>query len=257
MAVADVGGGAGDQNRRYFRAVIEYDGAGYCGFQVQVDRRSIQGVLEEALSNVTRQETRVIGAGRTDAGVHARGQVIAFRVRWRHSVADLHRAMNAVLPQDVVLLSLKIALEKFHPRYSARSRWYRYTVLNQPFRSPLNRRWAYYVPRPLDVKLMNQTAGSLVGEHDFATFGRPTQGQNTVRRVLRASWWSEKFFLYFDIEANAFLQRMVRSLVGTLLLVGAGEFTPEEFRRRLIACERSLAGPTVPPQGLCLMAVNY
>lgn len=257
MAVVGVGGGAGDQNRRHFRAVIEYDGTDYCGFQVQADRRSVQGVLEEALSNVSGQEARIIGAGRTDAGVHARGQVIAFRVRWRHSVVDLHRAMNAVLPKDVALLSLEIALEKFHPRYNARSRWYRYTVVNQPFRSPLSRRWALYVPRPLDVKLMNQTAGSLVGEHDFATFGQPPQGQNTVRRVLRAGWWSEEVFLYFDIEANAFLQRMVRSLVGTLLQVGAGGLTPEEFCQRLAACKRSLAGPTAPPQGLCLMAVNY
>lgn len=244
-------------NRRHFRAVIEYDGTDYRGFQVQVGQRSVQGVLEEALGRVTGEETRIAGAGRTDAGVHAQGQVISFRVPWRHSVADLHRAMNAVLPKDVALLSLGVASEGFHPRYSARSRWYRYTVFNRSLRSPLNRRWALHVPMPLDVSSMNQAAGCLVGEHDFATFGRAPQGQNTVRQVWRAEWCSEEALLYFDIKANAFLQRMVRSLVGTLLQVGRGGLSPEEFRRRLTVGDRSLAGPTAPPQGLCLMAVSY
>lgn len=252
-----MGGDAEGKNRRHFRAVIEYDGTDFYGFQIQSDQRTVQGALEEALSNVTGQRARVVGAGRTDAGVHARGQVIAFRACWRHSVAELQRAMNAVLPRDVALLSLKIAVEGFHPRYAATSRWYRYTVLNQMLRSPLSRRWVFHVRAPLDVTLMNQAAASLIGEHDFATFGRPPQGENTVRRVIRADWWSEEPFLYFDIEANAFLQRMVRSLVGTLLQVGAGECSPEEFRQRLAGCDRSLAGPTAPPQGLCLVAVNY
>lgn len=255
MAVVAVSDDMG--RRRHFRAVVEYDGTDYHGFQFQLNQRSVQGVLKDALRKVTGQVTHVVGAGRTDAGVHARGQVIAFRVRWRHKVADLHRAMNAVLPRDVVFPSLEVTLENFHPRYSARSRWYRYIVLNQPFRSPLSQRWALHVPKLLDVSRMNQAAACLIGEHDFATFGRPPQGQNTVRRMLRANWWREEAFLYFDIEANAFLQRMVRSLVGTLLQVGAGKLSPEEFRQRLAACDRSLAGPTAPPHGLCLMAVNY
>jgi len=242
---------------RHFRAVIEYDGTDYHGFQFQLDQRNVQGVLEDALGRVAGQVARVVGAGRTDAGVHARGQVIAFQVRWQHEVADLHRAMNAVLPKDVAVLSLEVAPEDFHPRYSARSRWYRYTVLNQSFRSPLSQRWALYVPKPLNVKRMNLATVCIVGEHDFATFGRPPQGQNTIRRVLWANWWRKDTFLFFDIEANAFLQRMVRSLVGTLLQVGAGALTPEQFRKRLVACDRSLSGPTAPPHGLCLMAANY
>jgi len=257
MAVVGEGGDIDLPDRCHFRAVVEYDGTDYHGFQVQAGQCSVQGVLEEALGRVTGQRTRIVGAGRTDAGVHARGQVIAFGVRWRHSVVDLHRAMNAVLPEDVALLSLQVVSEEFHPRYSAQSRCYRYTVLNQPLRSPLSRRWALYVPTPLDVNLMNQAAAGLVGEHDFATFGQPPQGQNTVRRVLRAGWAGEGSFFHFDIEANAFLQRMVRSLVGTLLQVGGGRLFLEEFYRRMEACDRSLAGPTVPPQGLCLMAVNY
>lgn len=255
MVVAAVDDEAGEG--RHFRAVVEYDGTDYHGFQFQLDQRTVQGVLEDALSKVTGQVTRVAGAGRTDAGVHARGQVIAFRVRWRHKVADLHRAMNAVLSKDVVLLSLEVAPQGFHPRYSAQSRWYRYTILNQALRSPLSERWALHVPQPLNVDWMNQAAAGLVGEHDFATFGRPPQGQTTVRRVLRANWWQKEAFVWFDIEANAFLQRMVRSLVGTLLQVGAGELSPQEFRKLLVACDRSLSGPAAPPHGLCLMAASY
>jgi tRNA pseudouridine38-40 synthase len=243
--------------RRHFRAVVEYDGTDYHGFQFQLDQRSVQGVLEEALTKVTGQSPRVLGAGRTDAGVHARGQVIVFWVRWRHELADLHRAMNAVLARDVALLTLEIAPESFHPRYSARSRWYRYTVLNQPLRSPLSRRWAFHVPKSLSVDRMEQACTGLVGERDFATFGQPPQGSNTVRQILRAEWNCDNRFLYFDVEANAFLHKMVRSLVGTLLQVGFGELSPEEFLQRLSACNRSLAGPTAPPHGLCLMAVNY
>jgi tRNA pseudouridine38-40 synthase len=243
--------------RRHFRALVEYDGTDYHGFQFQSDRRSVQGVLEKALSKLTGQASRMVGAGRTDAGVHATGQVIAFWASWRHEVTDLLRAMNAVLPKDVVLLSLEIAPRGFHPRYSARSRCYRYTVLNQPLRSPLNRRWALGMSKPLDIERMNQAAAGLVGEHDFATFGRPPRGQNTVRQVLRANWWREQALVHFDIEANAFLQKMVRSLVGTLLQVGIGDLSLEEFGRRLAACDRSLAGPTAPPHGLCLVAVNY
>jgi len=243
--------------RCHFRAEIAYDGTDYHGFQFQLDERSVQGVLEEALTRVTGQAIRVVGAGRTDAGVHARGQVIAFHVRWHHDVAALHRAMNAVLPRDVALLSLEIAPEGFHPRFSAQSRWYRYTILNQPCRSPLSRRWALHVPKPLDVDSMDRACAGLVGERDFATFGQSPQGRNTVRQVLRAEWRREKRFLYFDVGANAFLTKMVRSLVGTLLQVGLGVSSPEEFLKRLAACDRSLAGPTAPPHGLCLMAVCY
>jgi tRNA pseudouridine38-40 synthase len=237
--------------------VVEYDGTDYHGFQVQVAQRTVQGVLEEALHRVARQRVRVVGAGRTDTGVHARGQVIAFWARWRHNEADLHRALNALLPQDVALLSLEGAAEEFHPRYDARRRWYRYTVLNRSLRSPLDRRQALHVGRRLDVAAMNRAAAALPGEHDFATFGRPPKGENTVRRVMRAEWERKGPFVTFDIEANAFLHRMVRSLVGTLLQVGLGQLLPEEFAQRLAACQRALAGPTAPPQGLCLMAVSY
>lgn len=242
---------------RRVMAVIEYDGTDYLGFQWQAKGRTIQGEVERALAEVTRTETRVVGAGRTDAGVHAVGQVISFVPRWKHSLPELQRAMNALLPGDIAVRQVAWVADDFHPRFSAVSREYRYTILNQPFRSPLARRFAYHYPRPLDVEVMARAAKCLVGSHDFAAFGRPPQGDNTVRRVYRAGCTRQEQFIHFDIVANAFLYRMVRNIVGTLLLVGVGDLSPEEFEEILRAKDRRKAGPTAPAHGLCLMRVNY
>ncbi len=244
-------------NAQKLMAVVEYDGTGYHGFQVQAQGATIQGEIESALAAVTQEEIRIVGAGRTDAGVHARGQVVAFTTAWRHPVEELQRALNAVLPQDIAVRRLEGVAAGFHPRFDAASREYRYTILNQPLRSPLARRFAYHYPHPLDAAAMNQAAGALVGSHDFASFGRAPQGDNTVREVHLAQCASEKPFVHFDIVANAFLYRMVRSLVGTLLLVGTGELSPAGFEDILRSADRSRAGQVVPAQGLCLMKVNY
>jgi tRNA pseudouridine38-40 synthase len=217
----------------------------------------VQQALETALTQLTREQVPVLAAGRTDAGVHATGQVIAFDIEWRHPLEALHRALNAVLPPDVAVRKIEWTGEDFHPRYDARSRWYRYTVYNHPVRSPLHRRTSLHVRRELDVQAMQSAAALLVGEHDFATFGRPPQGNITLRRVLRAAWSGEPPWLHFDVEANAFLYRMVRSLVGTLLEVGAGRRSVDSFKAILEACDRSQAGPTAPPHGLCLVEVIY
>lgn len=238
-------------------AVIEYDGTDYLGFQWQPEGRTIQGELERALAKVTRRETRVVGAGRTDAGVHAMGQVISFVPQWRHSLPELQRAMNALLPGDIAVHQMAWVADDFHPRFSAVSREYRYTILNQPFRSPLARRFAYHCLKPLDVEAMARAAKCLVGSHDFASFGRPPQGENTVRRVHQTECTRQDQFIYFDIVANAFLYRMVRNVVGTLLLVGIGKLSPEKFEEILQARGGRRAGSTVPAHGLCLMRVNY
>jgi tRNA pseudouridine38-40 synthase len=264
------------------RAVIAYDGTDYSGFQRQANAPAVQAALEAALAQVSQERITVLAAGRTDAGVHAAGQVIAFDMAWRHGLGDLHRALNAVLPADIAVQGVEEAAPDFHPRYDARSRRYRYTLYNAPARWPLARRYSLYVAAPLDVVAMEETAKFLVGEHDFATFGQPPQGEITVRRVLAAEWGfavsvqpnggeppfgcalrqtqdiaQGEPWLIFDIEANAFLYRMVRSIAGTLLQVGRGKMSVGEFRAVLASCDRHRAGPTAPPHGLCLMEVRY
>jgi len=245
------------RGRARYRATVEYDGTDYHGFQVQADKPTVQGALERALADITSGAVRVVGAGRTDSGVHALGQVIGFRLAWRHSQDDLQRALNARLPEDIVIRELALAEEGFHPRFSARSRAYRYTVLNQPLRSPLGRRFAHQVAGPLDLLAMNEAAAALVGWHDFATFGNPTRGENTLRQVMQATWGQAGHTLFFDIEANAFLRRMVRTVVSALLLVGQGRVETESVAALLAARERRQAPPPAPACGLCLMQVKY
>jgi tRNA pseudouridine38-40 synthase len=250
-----------------FRALVEYDGTNYAGWQVQTNRPTVQGTLETTIAQVTQQSVRVTGAGRTDAGVHASGQVIRFDVAWRHTPADMQRAINARLPADVAVHDLQTAAPGFHPRFSARSRAYRYTVWSGAVRSPLRARFAHYVRRPLDVDAMNVAAQLLVGWHDFATFGvDPEMGSgagNTQRQVLRAIWQSEPdltgegHLVRFDIEANAFLRTMVRTIVAALLEVGSGRRTVEQFGSLLLAAQRGLAPPPAPACGLCLVEVTY
>jgi tRNA pseudouridine38-40 synthase len=242
------------------RAIVAYDGTDYSGYQRQDNAVTVQEALEAALARVTASDpgsVTILAAGRTDAGVHASGQVIAFDTAWRHGLDDLHRALNAVLPADIAVLEVKETAASFHPRYDARSRRYRYSIYNTSIRSPLERRYSLHVAAPLDVEAMQRAARLLIGEHDFVTFGQPPQGNNTVRRVLEAEWRGESPQLHFDIEANAFLYRMVRSIVGTLLQVGRGEWDVGAFEAALAACERSQAGPTAPPHGLCLVKVIY
>ena len=243
--------------RQRLWARVEYDGTDFFGFQVQASERTVQGEIERALEAITGAQTRVIGAGRTDRGVHARGQVVSFEVDWRHSLADLQRALNATLAADVAILEVGLAPEGFHPRFSAASRLYRYTLLNRPGRSPLARRIAWQVAQKLDVGRMEQASCCLVGTHDFATFGQPPQGENTVRTVMRAGFRERCPFVEFDIEADAFLYRMVRRIVGALVLVGWEQMSPGGFEAMLQARDRSLVKQLAPPQGLCLMQVNY
>jgi tRNA pseudouridine38-40 synthase len=242
-----------------YKAVIEYDGTRYHGFQRQAASQiTIQGVLENALGRISRPPVVVTGAGRTDRGVHAQGQVISFCLSWRHDIAALQRAINANLPADIAVLTLQEALPRFHPRFSALERAYRYTIFNAPVRRPLLAGQSWHISRLLDLAAMNRAASHLVGTHDFATFGRPTsEGGGTVRTVLRAEWRREGDLLLFDIEANAFLMHMVRSVVGSLKAVGEGAWSDDNFLAALLAANRACAGPTAPPHGLTLISVRY
>lgn len=240
-----------------YRAVVEYDGTDYLGFQRQREGPTIQLELEQAIEMVSGDFATVIGAGRTDSGVHAFGQVIAFDLDWRHSPADLRNAVNANLPAPVVLRSVKKAENAFHPRYDARRRTYQYHIYNSPIRSPLRRRLSWQVKQPINTEAMNRAAQSLIGEHDFSTFGQPPQGDNAVREVFKAMWWPNEDLLIFEIVANAFLKRMVRSLVGSMKVVGDGSWTVQQFEQAKEARDRSKAGQTAPACGLFLMSVSY
>jgi tRNA pseudouridine38-40 synthase len=240
------------------KAVIAYDGTDYHGFQRQAIERepTIQGTLESALSAIG-QAGPVLGAGRTDAGVHASGQVIAFDVSWRHELNDLHRALNAVLPDSVAVLGLEPAADQFHPRYDAISRKYRYSLYQSPVRDPLSNRYALHVRQALDVKRMQQACAALIGEHDFVSFGQPTVGESTTRTVQRAEVSVQGLHVGIVLQANSFLYRMVRRVVGTLLLVGRGELPVAGFIDILNSADPNRAGPAVAPNGLCLTKVNY
>lgn len=242
---------------RRVKAVIAYEGTAFLGFQKQAQGPTVQGALEEVLAGIAGDGVRVLGAGRTDAGVHAEGQVVAFDLAWRHSLDDLRNALNALLPRSIAVLEVAWAPEGFHPRFDALSRTYRYRVFNRPVRSPFEERFAWHVPEPLDVEQMERAAALLVGVHDFASFGQPTQGEATVREVYRAHWERRGDLVLFEIEANGFLRGMVRSLVGTLVDVGRGRLLASEVERVLQARDRSAASPTAPPQGLFLVHVRY
>lgn len=238
-------------------AIIEYDGTDLLGFQIQAEGRTVQGELEQVLLRLIQQPTRVVGAGRTDAGVHAEGQVIAFRALWKHGLPDLHRALNALLPPNIAVRFIELAPPDFHPRFSALKRSYRYQVGQWPDHSPLRTRYAWELGPDLDVEAMNEAANHLVGSHDFGSFGQPPQGEITIRHVFSANWTDHFPYLYFDITANAFLRRMVRNIVGTLVDVGRHNRHPDEIKVMLERQDRSLSAPPAPPQGLILKAVIY
>ena len=249
-----------DTDARTFRAIVQYDGTAYYGFQRQ--RRgvpSIQAELEQALTRLIKQPTRVLGAGRTDTGVHALGQVISFTIEWpdKHEVGALQRALNANLPPDIVVAELVEAVPGFHPRYDARRRCYEYIILNAPVRQPLLRQRAWHVAQPLDLDRMNEAANLLIGVHDFATFGRATVGDSTIREVYSAAWRREEEMLHFHICANAFLNRMVRSIGGSLKMVGSGKWSKDDFADALASRERKRSATAAPAYGLYLVSVEY
>ena len=243
---------------RRFRATVEYDGTEFQGYQIQPRGRTVQGELENSLKQISQVDIRIHGAGRTDAGVHATGQVIAFDVVWQHSLEDLQRALNATLPSDIVVKDLQITTSTFHPRFSAMSRTYHYRIDNQPWPSVLRRLYAYNVKSELDVRAMEVVSQLLIGSHNFASFGKPPQGTKTVRQVMAANWsLLDQDQLLFSITANAFLYRMVRTIVGTIVQVGLGRLSKSEFEGILKAKDLTLSAPPAPAHGLCLVKVTY
>ena len=239
------------------KAVIAYDGTGYGGSQIQANAPTIQAELEQALARLTGVAIRIVASGRTDAGVHADGQVIAFDTEWAHTLVELQRGMNALLPKQIAVFELAAVEPGFHPRYDATSRSYRYRIYRGAVRHPFYERYSIHVPQALDLEAMTCATRCLIGCHDYLAFGSPPQGRNSVREVIRAVWTYREPWLTFDVEANAFLYRMVRMFVGTLLRVGTGRVTPEEFKEILETRDRQRAGPAIAAKGLCLRSVTY
>ncbi len=241
------------------RLVLEYDGTDFAGWQAQVGRRTVQGALEAAIERVTGARVRVVGAGRTDAGVHAEGQVASVGLATRLAPAELQRALNAVLPRDVAVVRLASAPEGFHARRDAASKLYRYTVWNGRSPSPLRTRRAHWVRAELDLEAMRRAARALEGRHDFAAFqATGSQVGTTVRTLARLEWRGRVGReLRLEVEGSGFLRHMVRTLAGTLLEVGRGRRRATSMRALLRARDRSRAGPTAPARGLTLVRVRY
>jgi tRNA pseudouridine38-40 synthase len=237
--------------------VVEYDGAAYAGSQYQKNVPTIQGELEKALSKLTGERTRVALAGRTDAGVHAEGQVASFRTRAPYEVEVFVRALNVHLPEDIVVRSSREVPLSFQVRRQAKRRWYRYLIYNGRQRPALLRGYCWHIAQPLDVEAMQAAAQYLVGEHDLAAFVAPSAPGRTVRMVYRAEVRRRRSWVTFDIEANSFLLQQVRRTVGALVQVGLGKQTVEDFCHLLASTQRGAATLVAPPRGLCLMAVEY
>jgi tRNA pseudouridine38-40 synthase len=236
-----------------FRAQVEYDGTDFAGFQVNPGHRTVQGVLEDALARLGNGVVRrVDGAGRTDAGVHATGQVIAFSWDGRQAVTELGKALDALLPADIAIRDLRRAPEAFHPRYAARYREYRYTVWNGP-PSPLRERTALGVRIPLDTAAMARVGSVFIGRHDFRAFG--ATDRSPVRTVMAVRVRRRGRLVTIDVRADSFLRGQVRRMVAVLLEVGLGKMDIEGVRAALAGPGPALDGAAAPAKGLCLRHV--
>lgn len=243
-----------------FRLTLEYDGAGFAGWQVQADgRRTVQGALETAVARVTGQAVRVVGASRTDVGVHAEGQVASVQLETALTAPALQGALNGTLPPDAAVVDARIVPEAFHARFSAKGKLYRYRVWNHSCRSPLRRSRVYWLARPLDVSAMRSAASAFVGSHDFAALQGSGSGvDESVRTIAKLRIDHEPSGeLTFWVEGDGFLRHMVRNLVGTILEVGCGRRDGESMTELLASGDRRLAGPTAPAAGLALIRVSY
>lgn len=244
--------------RRTLRLVVEYDGTDFCGWQRQNNGRTVQQTLEEAFEIMLKHPVSVRGAGRTDAGVHAFGQVAAVDIEEAIPAYGFLRGLNAHLPEDVAIVELTDATPGFDPRRAARGKIYRYSIWNHPFRSAMNRRTTWHVKPSLDVEKMHQAAAQIEGEHDFKAFRAADCERPSTRRLMRrVSVRRQGALVTIDVEGTAFLKNMVRIIAGTLVGAGLGKIAGDQIDEALVTGERTLAGVTAPPQGLALMHVLY
>lgn len=243
---------------RNVKLVIEYKGTNYAGFQKQPDQLTIQDVLEKILSQMLQEKVTLTGAGRTDAGVHAKGQTANFFTASEMECGRIKRSANSLLPEDIAIKEVLNVSETFNARRDAVSREYKYLVLNKDYPSPFWNDISYFYHRVLNVEAMSKAANVLEGTHDFSSFcvavSAPEQSTRNMHKIVVQK---KEDLIHFDFQANAFLHNMVRIIVGTLIQVGAGERHPQQLVEILEARDRTKAGPTAPAHGLTLMKVNY
>ena len=243
-----------------FKLTIEYDGTDFNGWQVQTNaKRTIQGELETVLSRIFKKRVVLMGSGRTDSGVHAKGQVAHFRAVTDMPCDEIQRALNYNLPQDIVILKVQKVHKDFHAQMDAKWKTYSYTILNRPFRSALERRRCCFFSKKIDLSLMKKEARALLGRRDFKTFANvdPSRTCDAIRTIRSLDVKKKGDYLVLTVEANGFLYKMVRNIVGTLLEVGSGRFPPGSVKKMLKSRDRRAAGVAAPPQGLCLEEVMY
>lgn len=241
----------------HYKVILLYNGSEFAGFQRQNDARTVQGEFEAGLRKIEWQGRSILAAGRTDAGVHAMGQVVSFHLDWQHGLDDLRNALNYYLPRDMAVQSVEIAPDDFHPRFDAQCRCYRYQVICQPVREPIREVFAWRVWPKLDLKRMQEAGKALIGTHDFQAFGSPTSENGvTIREVFSLDWQQDGDTYAFEICANAFLYHMVRRITFVLVKLGQGEVSPEILSESLQTGTLSLTG-LAPAQGLLLKEVRY
>lgn len=237
---------------------LEYDGTNYHGFQWQAGLPSIQWELEKAIKRLTGERCRVMAASRTDAGVHAIGQVVSFRTDSSLPVQKFINGLNYYLPRDIAVKAAYRVDDSFNVRRDATSREYSYYILNSPTRSPIREGSSYFVARPLDIEAANRAARALIGEHDLASFAHSNGAiRSTLKRVSKASFEREGEVVIFNMVANSYLPHQVRNTVGALLRVALGKMSAAEFNSIIEAKKPGTAGPTAPACGLCLTRINY
>lgn len=240
-----------------YRLVIAYDGAPFHGFARQPGQNTVQGCIEDALGKVLGTEIRTSAAGRTDAGVHALGQVVSFVAPTSLDVTDISRRLNSMCGPEVAILELEPVADGFDARFSAVSRTYEYALLTRDVHDPFSRHTTWHHPGRLDTDSMSKAAAQLLGEHDFSSFGRVEEGKSPIRRIESIEVEEEGELLIIRVTANSFIQQMVRSIVGTLVKVGEGVIDPDSIGEILDAKKRSAAGAVAPPHGLFLVSVDY
>lgn len=247
------------------KLTIEYCGTNFSGWQIQgKGERTVQQVITNVLEKILKEKVQLIGSGRTDQGVHAQGQIASFKTNSNLTPAVILRAINANLPDDIVIIRAVRAHKTFHAQYSAKNKTYCYTICNQKMKSVLQKKYSYFYPNTLDITAMRSASKILVGKHNFQSFTATNSAlkkagikKDTVRTIKKLSITKSKKFIKITIEANGFLYKMVRNIVGTLLEVGSGKISKPELKRILLSKNRQCAGPTAPAQGLCLLRVKY